>query len=96
MTAGAGEASSTRALRGKRNIRRSAATDLDPESDDEREQQGKEQPITAEERAIFFARLTPFVSKAEWRSFQKDLRSSSATRSYLSLRCELGDSTASA
>lgn len=90
MTTGVAESqglATTRAVRGKRSARRAAAADLEADSGDERGNRGKEEPpVTAEERAIAFARLTPHISAAERRSFKGDLRSSSSERTYLGIR----------
>ena len=78
---------STRALRGKRSVRRAAAADLEADSGDEKEGRVKEEPpVTAEERAIAFGRLTAQISKAERRWLERDLKGSSAERTYLSIR----------
>lgn len=78
---------SSRAIRGKRNVRRATA-ELEDVSDDDKDEQGKESaPVTAEERAVAAAGLSPFVSKAEKRHFADDIRSTNSERVYLSVRC---------
>lgn len=76
----------TRAVRGKRSVRRAAADELDAAPRDERDQDKEQAPVTAEERAIAAAGLSAFVSKAERRNFQTDIRNNSGERAYLSIR----------